>query len=77
MGRSCKACNTGLRCLRKREIIFKDVQMLFCNNIFGLFGLHCKGGDMRIDPSKVEVIQNCPKPNNVTKVRSFLGATQY
>ena len=34
-------------------------------------------GELRIDPSKVEVILNWPKPNNVTKVRSFLGATQY
>ena len=33
--------------------------------------------ELRIDPSKVEVIVNWPKPNNVTDVRSFLGATQY
>ena len=35
------------------------------------------GVELRIDPSKVEVIVNWPKPNNVTIVRSFLGATQY
>ena len=35
------------------------------------------GGEMRIDPSKVDVIVNCPKPNNVTDVRIFLGATHY
>ena len=32
---------------------------------------------MRIDPSKVEAIVNWPTPRTVTKVRSFLGATQY
>ena len=35
------------------------------------------GYELRIDPSKVEVIQNFPKPTNVTEVRSFLAATQY
>jgi hypothetical protein len=35
------------------------------------------GGELKIDPSKVKVILEWPKPNNVTEVRSFLGATQY
>ena len=34
------------------------------------------GGELRKDPSKVEVIQNWPNPTNVTKVRSFLGVAQ-
>lgn len=32
---------------------------------------------MKIDPSKVEVIMNWPKPNTIKEVRSFVGATQY
>ena len=35
------------------------------------------GGELRIDPSKVEVIVNWNNPNNVTDVRSFLGVSQY
>jgi len=35
------------------------------------------GGELKIDPSKVEVILNSPKPNTATEVRSFLGTTQY
>ena len=35
------------------------------------------GGVLIINPSKVEAIQNFPKPTNVTEVRSFLGETQY
>jgi len=35
------------------------------------------GGELKIDPSKVAVIVNWPKPKFATKVRSFLGATQY
>ena len=34
------------------------------------------GGELNIDPSQVEMIVNWPNPNNVTHVRSFLGATQ-
>jgi len=35
------------------------------------------GGELKIDPSKVAVIVNWPKPKSATKVRSFLGAAQY
>ena len=36
-----------------------------------------EGGELRINPSKVEVIVNWPTPKTVTKVRIFLGVTQY
>eukprot|EP00253_Pinus_taeda_P032197 PITA_32197 len=35
------------------------------------------GGELKIDPYKVEVIVNWPKPKTTTEVRSFLGAAQY
>ena len=35
------------------------------------------GGELKIYPSKVEVILNLPMPKTVTKVRSVLGAAQY
>jgi len=35
------------------------------------------GGELKIDPSKVAVIVNWPKPRSATEVRSFLEATQY
>ena len=49
---------------------------------FGKTSLVCLGyivggGELRIDPSKVEVFVKWPKPNNVTDVRIFLGAAQY
>src|ERR1700733_13660396 len=39
---------------------------------------HIVGHDeLKIDPSKVAVIVNWPKPKSAAKVRSFLGVAQY
>jgi hypothetical protein len=35
------------------------------------------GGQLKIDPSKIDVILNWPEPKSVTEIRSFLGAVQY
>src|SRR5262249_54987326 len=32
---------------------------------------------IQMDPKKVEVVSNWPKPTNVTKIRSFLGMAGY
>ena len=40
-------------------------------------GYIVRGGKLKIDPSKVEVIVNWPKPNTTIEVRSFLGEAQY
>jgi hypothetical protein len=34
-------------------------------------------GQLKVDPSKVEVILNWPKPSTVMEVRSILGVVQY
>ena len=34
-------------------------------------------GELKIDPSKLAVIVNWPKPKSATEVRIFLGAAQY
>jgi len=35
------------------------------------------GGELKIDPSKVDAILNWPRPKIVTEVRSVLGAAKY
>jgi hypothetical protein len=35
------------------------------------------GGQLKIDPSKIDVIVNWPEPKSVTEIQSFLGAVQY
>ena len=54
--------------LSKRE--FGKTSLNYLGHIVG-------GGELKIDPSKVAVIVNWPKPKSATEVRSFLGATKY
>ena len=49
---------------------FGKTSLVYLGHIVG-------GGELRIDPSKVEAIVNWLTPKTVTEVRSFLGAAQY
>ena len=49
----------------------------FGNACLVYIGYIVGGGELKIDLSKVEVIVNWPKLNNVANVRSFLGVSQY
>ena len=51
--------------LKKSKCEFEKTYLVYLGYIVG-------GGELRIDPYKVEVIVNCPNPNNVMDVRSFL-----
>jgi hypothetical protein len=35
------------------------------------------GGELKIDPAKIEAIMKFPVPTNVTEVRIFVGETKY
>jgi hypothetical protein len=56
--------------LKMSKCEFGKTSLIYLRHIVG-------GGELKIDPSKVKVILEWPKPNNVIEVRSFLGATQY
>ena len=49
----------------------------FGNNSFVYLGHIVEGGQLKIDPSKVDVIVKWPKPANFIEVQKFLGALQY
>ena len=39
---------------------------------------HIVGADgIKVDPSKVEVVRDWPRPRNASEVRSFLGSAGY
>ena len=77
MGWTCKACKAGFRCFKKRKYLYKTVKMWIWHQIFKLLGYIVGGGELKIDPSKVEAIVNWPKPNTATEFRSFLGEEKY
>jgi hypothetical protein len=47
-----------------------STEMEFIGFIVGKDGL-------RVDPKKIEVIKNWPRPANITEIRSFLGHVQF
>ena len=42
-----------------------------------VLGHYISADGIRVDPTKIEVILNLPKPHTQTEVRSFLGALGY
>jgi hypothetical protein len=63
--------------LRKEKLFLKMSKCEFGKTSLIYLGHIVGGGELKIDHSKVKVILEWPKPNNVIEVRSFLGATQY
>jgi hypothetical protein len=41
------------------------------------FGFIAWKEGLRVEPKKIEVIKNWPRPANITKIRSFLGIGQF
>ena len=66
-----------LETLRKEKLYVKLSKCEFGKTSLVYLGHIVGEGEIKIDPSKVDVIVNWPKPTNVTEVRSFLGAVQY
>jgi len=63
--------------LKKENLYVKLSKCEFGKTSLNYLGHIVRGGELKIDPSKVAVIVNWPKPKFATEVRSFLGEAQY
>lgn len=72
-----KHVNQTLDVLKRENLYVKLSKCEFGKTSLNYLGHSVGAGELKIDPSKVEVIVNWPKPKSTTEVRSFLGATQY
>jgi hypothetical protein len=56
--------------LNRKKCEFGKKTLIYLGFIVG-------GGELQVDPAKVHVITEWPRPRTVTDVRSFMGACQY
>jgi hypothetical protein len=63
--------------LQREKLYVKLSKCEFGNTALVYLGHIVGGGQLKIDPSKIDVIVNWPDPKSVTKIHSFLGAVQY
>lgn len=63
--------------LKREKLYVKLSKCEFGKTSLSYLGHIVGGGELKIDPSKVAVIVNWPKPKFATEVKCFLGATEY
>ena len=63
--------------LKREKLYVKLSKCEFGKTSLNYLGHIVGGGELKIDPSKVEFIVKWPKSKSATEVRSFLGVTQY
>jgi hypothetical protein len=63
--------------LQREKLYVKLSKCEFGKTTLVYLGHIVGGGQLKIDPSKIDVIVNWPEPKSVTEVLSFLSAVQY
>ena len=72
-----KHVNHNLDVLKRENLYVKLSKCEFGKTSLNYLCHIIGGGELKIDPSKVKVIMNWPKPKSTTEVRSFLVVAQY
>ena len=66
-----------LQTLREPQLYAKFSKCEFWLSEVAFLGHIVTRDGISVDPKKVEVIQNWPRPTSVTEIRSFLGLASY
>ena len=63
--------------LQREKLYVKLSKCEFGKTALVYLGHIVGGGQLKIDPSKIDVIVNFPEPKSVTEIKRFLGVVQY
>lgn len=66
-----------LQRLRQHNLYVSPKKCVFMSTEMDFLGLIVGKDGLRVDPKKMDVIKNWPRPANITEVRSFLGLVQF
>jgi len=66
-----------LQTLRIHQLYTKFSKCEFWLTRVAFLGHMISGEEISVDPTKIEVVINWPRPTTVTEIRSFLGLTRY
>ncbi|KAH9291640.1 hypothetical protein KI387_043172, partial [Taxus chinensis] len=66
-----------LQVLKENQLVLNEKKCEFSQQSLVFLGHVVGDGELRIDPTKIEAIQNWPTPSSLTETRSFVGAVQY
>jgi hypothetical protein len=72
-----EAFRAGTFSLRKKSVLCKNIKMSFGKEEVEYLGHIISQEGVKVDPSKIKAITEWPKPNNISKLRGFLGLTGY
>jgi hypothetical protein len=66
-----------MRKLQQEKLLINMKKCLFMQTGLIYLGFVVSANELRMDPSKVEVIKNWPSPRNISEVRSFHGLASF
>jgi len=77
LGEHKKHVHQVLQALENAKLLVEPAKCEFHKQKVKFLGYELTPGEIRMDPAKVECIQNWPTPQNLTEVQSFLGLANF
>ena len=77
MGKTSSACRPTFATDPEALIICEIVQVLFGMEEVEYLGHNVGHEGVRVDPKKIQAMQDWPQPNTLKSLRGFLGLTSY
>ena len=66
-----------LQVLKEQKLFYKYSKCEFRPRSVAFLGHIISSEGIEVDPKKMEAVKNCPRPLDLTDIRSFLGLAEY